>query len=154
MVRLIYGWSELLRCEEKDIPPNFLKELEHEDIRSFYEDDRHILWIGTSRGIYKVSLADKKIVGHYEFENNLVRCVMKDSQGRLWIGSFGSGLGIGDDELQDIKLFNMENLFLPIPSMQFMKTAGRMYGSGQEKVWCVSLRHPIGNIRFTAVKKA
>ena len=53
---------------------------------------------------------------------------MKDSQGRLWIGSFGSGLGIGDDELQDIKLFNMENLF---PS----NTINAIYEDSRKNVW-------------------
>lgn len=125
---LFMGGVNYYDSKRKIFHRNFLKELEHEDIRSFYEDDRHILWIGTSRGIYKVSLADKKIVGHYEFENNLVRCVMKDSQGRLWIGSFGSGLGIGDDELQDIKLFNMENLF---PS----NTINAIYEDSRKNVW-------------------
>lgn len=125
---LFMGGVNYYDAKRKIFHRNFLKELEYEDIRSFYEDDRHILWIGTSRGIYKVSLADKKIVGHYEFENNLVRCVMKDSQGRLWIGSFGSGLGIGDDELQDIKLFNMENLF---PS----NTINAIYEDSRKNVW-------------------
>ena len=109
---------------------NFLKEMEHEDIRSLYEDNQHMLWIGTSRGIYKVDLADKKVVGHYEFENNLVRCVMKDSRGRLWVGSFGSGLGMGDSGLQDVKLFNTKNQF---PSNTFttsgVKSAPAIKGS-------------------------
>ena len=108
---LFMGGVSYYDAKRKIFHRNFLKEMEHEDIRSLYEDNQHMLWIGTSRGIYKVDLADKKGVGHYEFENNLVRCVMKDSRGRLWVGSFGSGLGMGDSELQDVKLFNTENQF-------------------------------------------
>lgn len=107
---------------------NFLKEIEHEDVRSFYEDNQRILWIGTSNGIYKVDLATKKLAGHYEFENNLVRCVLKDSRGYLWIGSFGSGLGVGNGNLQDIKLFNIENQF---PS----NTVNAIYEDSRKNVW-------------------
>ena len=125
---LFMGGVNYYDAKRKMFYRNFLKEIEYEDIRSFYEDDQRILWIGTSRGIYKVDLADKKIIGHYEFENNLVRCVLKDSRGHLWVGSFGSGLGVGDSELQDIKLFNIENLF---PS----NTINAIYEDSRKNIW-------------------
>lgn len=63
---LFMGGVSYYDAKRKIFHRNFLKEMEHEDIRSLYEDNQHMLWIGTSRGIYKVDLADKKVVGHYE----------------------------------------------------------------------------------------
>lgn len=125
---LFAGGVSYYDAERKVFHRNFLKELEHEDVRSLYEDEDHILWVGTSRGIYKADLAAKKVVGHYEFENNLVRCVLKDSRGRLWVGSFGGGLGVGSDDLQDIRLFKVGNGF---PS----NTINAIYEDSRKNVW-------------------
>lgn len=107
---------------------NFFKEIEQEDVRSFYEDDQRMLWIGTSNGIYKADLVTKKIVGRYEFQNNLVRSIIKDSQGRLWVGSFGSGLGVSDDDLLHYRMFNLKNHF---PS----NTINAIYEDSRKNVW-------------------
>lgn len=107
---------------------NFFKEIEHEDVRAFCEDDQHKLWIGTSNGIYKTDLAAKKIIGHYEFGNNLVRSLIKDSRGRLWIGSFGSGLGVSDDNLQSFRMFTADSIF---PS----NTINAIYEDSRQNVW-------------------
>lgn len=107
---------------------NFFKEIEHEDVRAFCEDDQHMLWIGTSDGLYKTDLTAKKIIGHYDFGNNLVRSLIKDSRGRLWIGSFGSGLGVSDDNLQSFKMFTADSIF---PS----NTINAIYEDSQKQVW-------------------
>nr|WP_129731011.1 hybrid sensor histidine kinase/response regulator transcription factor [Parabacteroides goldsteinii] len=107
---------------------NILPEIAKEDVRAFYEDDSRMLWISTSNGFYKVDLADKKIEGHYSFENNLIRSLLKDSRGRLWVGSFGGGLGVSDGDLQNFKAFSIENLF---PS----NTINAIYEDSRQNVW-------------------
>ncbi|WP_195370443.1 MULTISPECIES: hybrid sensor histidine kinase/response regulator transcription factor [Parabacteroides] len=107
---------------------NILPEIAKEDVRAFYEDDDRMLWIGTSNGFYKIDLADKKIEGHYSFENNLIRSLLKDSRGRLWVGSFGGGLGVSDGDLQNFKAFSIENLF---PS----NTINAIYEDSRQNVW-------------------
>lgn len=107
---------------------NFLKEIANEDVRSFYEDHQHMLWISTSNGIYKVDLATKRIEGHYEFGNNLVRSVVKDSRGNVWVGSFGSGLGMSDESLQKFVHFDTDSLF---PS----NTVNAIYEDSRKYVW-------------------
>lgn len=98
-----------------------------EDVRALYEDGEYV-WIGTSNGVYKVHLRDKTIAGHYTLENNLVRCILKDNQNRLWIGTFGGGLGVYDDNFQCVKLFNVLSQF---PS----NTINAIYIDGQQRIW-------------------
>lgn len=92
-----------------------------------YEDAEYV-WIGTSNGIYKVRLHDKGIADHYTVENNLVRCISKDNLNRLWIGTFGGGLGVFDEHFQCVKLFNVTSLF---PS----NTINTVYMDSQNRMW-------------------
>lgn len=125
---LFMGGVSYYDAKTKVFHRNFLKEIENEDVRSFYEDGQHIVWIGTSNGIYKVDLTNKSITGHYEFGNNLVRSVVKDSQGRVWVGSFGGGLGVADEDLQDFKFFTTDSLF---PS----NTINAIYEDSRKQIW-------------------
>lgn len=96
-------------------------------MRALYEDAEYV-WIGTSNGIYKVRLHDKGIADHYTVENNLVRCISKDNLNRLWIGTFGGGLGVFDEHFQCVKLFNVTSLF---PS----NTINTVYMDSQNRMW-------------------
>lgn len=98
-----------------------------EDVRALYEDGQFI-WIGTSHGVYKVQLHDKSITRHYTFENNLIRCILKDARQRLWIGTFGGGLGIYDTEFRLIHHFNVTSSF---PS----NTINALYMDSRKRVW-------------------
>lgn len=53
--------------------------------------------------------------------------MLKDSRGRLWVGSFGGGLGVSDSNL-NFKVFNIENLF---PS----NTINAIYEDSRQNVW-------------------
>lgn len=98
-----------------------------EDVRSLYEDGQYV-WIGTSNGAYKVSLEDKTIIRHYELENNLVRSILKDRQGRLWIGTFGGGLGIYGKDFEYVNHFNVAS---PFPS----NTVNAIYTDKRQRIW-------------------
>lgn len=104
---------------KRKFSPDFPKDKTGEDVRALYEDAEYV-WIGTSNGIYKVRLHDKGIADHYTVENNLVRCISKDNLNRLWIGTFGGGLGVFDEHFQCVKLFNVTSLFPLILSILFI----------------------------------
>ena len=98
------------------------------DVRSIYEDKDHTIWIGTSEGIYKSSLAEKRIIGHYDLQNNLIRSIFRDSRGRLWIGTFGGGLSICSEDLEALKQFSTFDRF---PS----NTVNAIYEDSKEQMW-------------------
>lgn len=100
----------------------------HIDVRSFYEDRQGNIWVGTSEGIYLIDPERKTIKEHYDRENNLVRCVLKDSAGQVWVGFFGGGLGLYDSRLKDIKLFNVQSRF---PS----NTINSLYEDSRKRLW-------------------
>lgn len=75
---------------------------EMQDVRCFFEDGMH-MWIGTSKGLYVVDINTQKVIKHYNLKNNLVRSVVKDRLGRMWIGTFGSGLLVYDSRMRLIR---------------------------------------------------
>lgn len=103
----------------------------HTDVRSFFEDREGNIWAGTSEGIYLIDRDKQTIKAHYERENNLVRCVLKDSQGQIWVGFFGEGLGLYDAQLNDIQLFNVKSGF---PS----NTVNALYEDTRKRLWVAS----------------
>lgn len=98
------------------------------DVRSFYEDGDGNIWIGTSKGIYVVDRETRKCKAHYDRENNLVRYVLKDSEGQVWVGFFGGGLGLYDSEVNLIRLFNVMGNF---PS----NTVNHIYEDSRKRLW-------------------
>lgn len=121
------GGVDFYDVKKKSFHQIFPKDKTGEDVRALYEDAEYV-WIGTSNGIYKVRLHDKGIADHYTVENNLVRCISKDNLNRLWIGTFGGGLGVFDEHFQCVKLFNVTSLF---PS----NTINTIYMDSQNRMW-------------------
>lgn len=124
---LFMGGVDFYDVKKKSFHQIFPKDKTGEDVRALYEDAEYV-WIGTSNGIYKVRLHDKGIADHYTVENNLVRCISKDNLNRLWIGTFGGGLGVFDEHFQCVKLFNVTSLF---PS----NTINTVYMDSQNRMW-------------------
>lgn len=75
----------------------------------FYEDQAKNLWIGCKEGgLYRLpngSLSDPKAIAHYlhddlnarTLSNNDIYSITQDSQGHLWIATFGGGLNLFAD---------------------------------------------------------
>lgn len=104
------------------------KDKRYTDVRSFHQDREGNIWVGSSNGIYLIDSEEKTIKAHYNKENNLVRCVLKDSQGQVWVGFFGAGLGLYDPQVKDIKLFNVINKF---PS----NTINALFEDSRKRLW-------------------
>ncbi len=96
-----------------------LRDSYDKDIRCFYEDARHHLWIGNSSGLFKLDPQSFQTLAHYHTANsplpdNLVRCVTGDDSGRLWIGTFGEGLCVvtpAEHDLEPVVLFSEKKGF-------------------------------------------
>jgi len=106
----------------------FPTEKKSADVRSFFEDNNHQVWISTSEGIYKASLDDQRINNHYGLTNNLVRSIIQDSKGRIWVGTFGGGVGVYTAGFKFIKMFNTDKHF---PS----NTINQVYEDREKRVW-------------------
>nr|WP_320037922.1 two-component regulator propeller domain-containing protein [uncultured Bacteroides sp.] len=81
------------------------------DVRCFFEDLHHNLWVGSSEGIYCFNLQDQQKITAYNSKNSglqgdLVRSIFQDSKGRMWIGTFGNGLGIYSPKMKLLKKFD------------------------------------------------
>ncbi|WP_308764503.1 two-component regulator propeller domain-containing protein [uncultured Bacteroides sp.] len=104
------------------------KDKSQTDVRTFYEDNSGNIWTGTSEGIYLIDRDKLSVKAHYNRENNLARCILKDSKGRMWIGFFGSGLMVYDDKLNAQKQFNVMSKF---PS----NTVNAIYQDRKKRLW-------------------
>lgn len=79
-------------------------------VRSLYADGGHI-WACTDAGLYKIDTRRRKIVDHITFGNSLARCMLRDSEGRYWVGTFGEGLTVYDSDFQWVNTFNVAGGF-------------------------------------------
>lgn len=87
-----------------------------QDVRCFFEDHNRNMWIGTSTGIFVVKGSDRSLKAHYTRQHNqlpedFVRSIGQDQKGRIWIGTFGGGLAIYDQDMRPIRFFNEHNGF-------------------------------------------
>ncbi len=99
------------RFEKFNLPVRFRSKT----IWSLETDDRNSLWLGTDSGLLNFHDGRfKEIPLPGPAANSESRCVLKDSSGRLWIGTYGAGLlcrhqetfkrysttaGLGDDRI-------------------------------------------------------
>jgi len=124
---------------------------EMQDVRCFFEDGMH-MWIGTSKGLYVVDINTQKVIKHYNLKNNLVRSVVKDRLGRMWIGTFGSGLLVYDSRMRLIRQLTKPKGF---PS----NTVNAVIADRRGCIWCATgeglVSFPKGDVRaFTTYAAA
>ena len=98
------------------------------DVRSFYEDAEHMIWLSTNDGIYKVDGTTHIIIAHYKIGHPFVRNVWKDRSGNLWVATFGGGLEVYDTSMKRIKLFDVRGGF---PS----NTINQIYADHKHRIW-------------------
>ena len=110
------------------------------------------MWIGTSKGLYVVDINTQKVIKHYNLKNNLVRSVVKDRLGRMWIGTFGSGLLVYDSRMRLIRQLTKPKGF---PS----NTVNAVIADRRGCIWCATgeglVSFPKGDVRaFTTYAAA
>ena len=105
-----------------------LSEAPHADVRSFYEDGEGTLYVSTSEGIYLIDRDSRQMKAHYDLANNLVRCALKDARGRLWVGFFGGGLGLYDQQMNEMRYLMVSDGF---PS----NTINALYQDSDHRLW-------------------
>jgi signal transduction histidine kinase/AraC-like DNA-binding protein len=109
-------------------------------IRSFYEDDRKRVWIGTDgQGMYSFDLK-KNVLQRYSAKqhnmppDNLIRAIACDAGGRLWVGSFGQGLRVLDSSFHLMAAFesSQQGFYSSLVNCIYRDRRGRMWvGTGE-----------------------
>ena len=102
------------------------KESESLDICSFNEDTDGKIWIGTQTGIYSY-FRDQLV---YEEELNrqlpdiMAHGIIRDKNGKLWVGTFGKGVVVFDENNKKIHNFTTDT-GLPSNAVNFMMEDSR-----------------------------
>ncbi len=80
--------------------------MSNNSVRTIYEDNSGILWIGTREGLNKFDPVTRKFkrylhspVDPVSISHNFIySAILKDSRGNLWVGTYGGGLNRMDTE--------------------------------------------------------
>jgi len=100
------------------------EELNSNDIFCIKEDSRGKIWVGTNGGGVNVLNPDHSVLikycrnpkGRSEVDypgNNFVRFIEEDPSGKMWIGTYGSGISVYHPESQTFSLLNKAKNKLP-----------------------------------------
>lgn len=125
---LFMGGVSYFDFRQNHFQPLFPSSHSKVDARVFSEDSCHNLWIGTSTGVYKVNVSNKKNITHYSCFNNLVRAIAHDADGNLWIGTFGGGIGVYDSDFNYLRGYDTSSNF---PS----NTINIIYKDSKKRLW-------------------
>ena len=103
------------------------------DVRVFYEDNRHRIWIGCSEGIFVYNPDNMEVIQHYhtgnsELHGNFIRSIAQDDKGRFWIGTFGDGMGVYSPDFHLVRKYIQREGFCS-------NTINQIYRDKQERMW-------------------
>lgn len=79
-------------------------------VRSLLTDGA-MLWVGSSRGLFCIDRKSARVLNHWtsrdgKIPDDLIRTLLKDASGRLWVGFYGRGLAVFDAEMTIIARFD------------------------------------------------
>lgn len=83
------------------------------DIISFYQDLDESIWIGTEYGVYHYddNMLHKKNNINQQLTDKSVYGILRDRQGKMWIGTYGGGIIVFDKKYQAIMRLNKSSGF-------------------------------------------
>ncbi|HEY6162943.1 MAG TPA: two-component regulator propeller domain-containing protein, partial [Bacteroidia bacterium] len=105
------------------------QDFDPENVWAISEDAEHLVWIGTSNGLYRFDPANDKFTAYTHeaanersLSNNIVRSILPDSKGNLWVGT-ESGLDLLDHATGKFQ--------------RFLHSAGNILSISNNTVWTV-----------------
>lgn len=83
------------------------------DIISFYQDLDESIWIGTEYGVYHYddNMLHKRNDINQQLTDKSVYGILRDRQGKIWIGTYGGGIIVFDKKYQAIMRLNKSSGF-------------------------------------------
>ncbi len=118
-------------------------DMEGIDIITFFKDSDEKIWIGTEYGIYSYyqGAIDKEEALNHQLWDKSVYGILRDRQGKLWVGTYGGGVTIFDTGGQRVARLTAETQFCS-------NAVNHMYMDSQGSVW-VATRNGIAYIKDT-----
>lgn len=82
-------------------------------IHTFYEEPDGKMWIGTETGLYSYKNGEMTLEQDIlnQMEDRTIYSILRDKQGKLWIGSFGKGIYVFNPQGNLLRNFVKENGF-------------------------------------------
>ncbi len=114
--------------------------LPSDDVRCFAEDSSNRVWIGTTAGLARIAGGSvERLPEDLAWSGARVRALLPDGEGRLWVGTYGAGLGVvRDDALRVIG--TDRGLAEPVVSAILEGAAGELWLSGNRGIYRVSVQ--------------
>lgn len=99
------------------------------DVRSFYEDTKTgTLYVTTSGGLDLIDRDTHTLIKHIDLPDDLLRTVIKDKNGNIWVGSFNGGIFVLSDTGKVIHTIDMSH---GLPT----NTINQLYSDHKGNVW-------------------
>lgn len=103
------------------------------DVRCFYEEPDGKLWIGSRNGVY--SFYNEKLTReesvNEQLGDHIIQGICRDSQGKLWVGTFGKGIFVFDSQGKRLVNHQKDNGF---PS----NAVNSLTNDSQGRVWAAT----------------
>ncbi|MDR1898227.1 MAG: hybrid sensor histidine kinase/response regulator, partial [Prevotellaceae bacterium] len=108
------------------------------EFSTFFEDVDGKMWIGTNTGLYSCTegLIRKEEAINNQLSDKIIYSILRDRQGKLWVGTFGKGIFIFDRDNKLLMEFNDENGFCS-------NAINHLYIDGKGGIWAAT-RNGIG----------
>jgi len=120
----LFCYNPLTRKSKQIFKGHGSKQLNHNDVFCLKEDRAGNLWIGTNGGGVNVLRAKSGNIDKYVHDpqveddpsrpsSNYIRAIEEGEDGRIWIGTFGSGLSVFNPKSKRFSFYNKLNSGLP-----------------------------------------
>lgn len=113
------------------------------DVITFFKEADGNLWVGTEYGLYRYAegRVRKDSVLSSKLPAEAVYGILRDRQGKLWVGTYGGGIIVFDSNGRNVLLLNLGTGF---PS----SSVNSMFGDSRGGIW-IATREGLGYVRDT-----